>query len=206
MKIQLGKILMNRTRKYLFPIIKSYGNDFTTVVNSLFKVGIGIGDMIVNKCGIHHEKHLFILVDINVSPVSFLASLNWLKEHPAYEDDYAFDNVKSGRLHMIVIKVPDTYIESLDNFRKSKFSKMYSKEDIVKLFTYKGNDEEQKKIYHDVQKVLIHDHNYRIEYAKCIEKEFNIPKFSPSHIEKDWEYEFPIITEEELFNAKQGEE
>jgi len=202
MKIQLGRILMNRTRKYLFPIIKFYGDDFTSVINSFFKVGIGIGDIVVNKCGIHHEKHLFILVDTSVSHSLFVTGMNWIKEHPAYEDDYAFDNVKTGRLHMIVIKVPDTYIESLNNFKKSKFSKMYSRDDIMKFFSYKGGDKAQMKIYQDIQKVLIHDHNYRIEFAKCIEKEFDIPKFSPSEIEQDWEYDLPIIFGEELFNAE----
>lgn len=207
LKIQLGSIAMNRTRKYLFPIIKAYGTDFTKVIDSMFKVAVGIGDIVVQKCGLKHEKHLFILVNVKqTTSVVFATLLNWLKEHHAYEDDYSFDDIQSGIFHMIVIKVPDTYIDSLDKFKNSEFSKMYTHEDIKNLFTYSGSNTEQARIYQDIKKILIHDHSYRIEFAKCIEKEFNIPKYSPRNIPEDSEYDLPILTQEEFFNLDKGAE
>lgn len=208
MKIQLGKIYINRTRKYLFPIIKEYDTEFTSKINSMFKVGIGIGDMILNKSGIHHEKHIFLLVDAKASVVNFHETLEWLREHPAYEDDYAYDNVYDGRLHMIVIKIPNNRIETFEKFKCGQFSKMYTPEDIKKFFTYHGKDQEGMKMYQNIQKVLIHEHNYKIEFAKQIQQEFHIPEhYSPNEIDPNAEFDFPILLQEEFFNVKpKGEE
>lgn len=206
MKIQIGSIYINRTRKYLFPIIKYYGKDFTKYINSLFKLGVGIGDIITNKCGIHHEKHLFILVDTAASSnVSFGTTLKWLQNHSAYEDDYAFDAVHKGRLHMIVIRVPDECLTSIDKFKTSEFSKMYTKEQILELFDYSTKDPKTAETYKDIQKVLIHDHNYRVDFAKKIEQEF-LTEFSFKYVKPDQEFDFPILLQEEFFNVSSEEE
>jgi hypothetical protein len=203
MKIQLGTIYLNRTRQYLYPIVKSYGPEFVRAVDSIFKVAVGIGDIIVNTCGIHHEKHLFLLCDAMFNPEQFQKSLTWLRDNVAYEDDYVFDMVHSGRLHMIVIKVPDIYYDTLVKFKKGEFSKMYSKEDIMKFFTYTGHDKKQAELYDNIQKVLIHDHNYKVKFAKKIAEEFNIEEGYPAEeIEPEQEFEFPILTKEEFFNLR----
>jgi len=206
MKIQLGTIYLNRTRKYLYPIVKSYGDDFLKVVDSMFKVAIGIGDILVNTCGIQHEKHLFILCDAAFNPLVFNKALVWLRGNVAYEDDYVFDLVHSGRLHMIVIKVPENYISSLEKFKKGEFSKMYSTEDIKKFFTYKGVDKRQAVLYSKIQKVLIHDHNYKVEFAAQIAKEFNLKEgYPPNEIDSNQEFEFPMLTIEEFFHLNNTE-
>ena len=202
MRIQLGQIYINRTRKYLFPLIKEYGTDFTEKINSLFKVGIGIGDMILGKSGIHHERHMFILVDIAGFTIErFLYNLNWLRQHPAYEDDYAFDHIANGRLHMIVIKIPESHLEAFNKFKCGKFSKMYDINEIKSIFNYTGKDEALRELYKSIQKVLIHDHNYKVEFAKQIEKEFDVKKTDYYEIDPEGEFDFPILTQEEFFNV-----
>lgn len=201
-KIQIGKIFMNRTRKYLFPLVKQYGSDFTFRINSLFKVAMGIGDIVAEKCGFVHEKHLFILVDSKYEPHIFRKTLEMLRQHPAYEDDYVFGNISNSRFHMIVIKIPEEYLPTLQMFKESKFSKMYSEQDIRKLFNFEKRKGTDRKLYESAYRVLIHDHNYKIEFAQQLRDEFDIPDISVTDIADDKEYDLPIKKIEEVFNMK----
>jgi hypothetical protein len=64
MEIKKDSLIINKTRKYLYPIINYYGDKFVGIMNSLNKAGIGIGDMILERSGITHERHLFILINL----------------------------------------------------------------------------------------------------------------------------------------------
>lgn len=201
-KIQVGRIFMNKTRKYLFPIIKEHGSDFTAKINALFKVAVGIGDMIVDKCGIHHENHLFILVDTLVNTPQFVSLMDDIRRHPAYEDDYVYGNVSKSRFHMIIIKVPDKYLNTLSNFKQSKFSKMYTQEELNTLFRF--NTAEMTEENSNIKSVLIKDHNYKFAFARMVQKEFNIPKseFTSEDIDDSFELDLTISETEEKFNFK----
>lgn len=201
-KIQLGKIFMNRTRKYLFPVIKSYGSDFAFKINSLFKVAVGIGDIIVDRCGIHHEHHLFILVDTLVNSSQFISLLDDIRRHISYEDDYVYGGIMKSRLHMIVVKIPEQYLTSFANFKKSRYSQMYKEDDLKKLFDFdnKGATEEYKTI----KKILIRDHNYKFEFAKIITKEFG-ELISGYDISNESELDLQILEREEIFNVENHE-
>lgn len=197
-KIQVGKIFMNRTRKYLFPVIKEYGADFTYKINTLFKVAIGIGDIVVNKCGIHHENHLFILVDTLTNMSQFVSLVDDIRRHEAYEDDYVYGSIQSTRFHMLIIRIPDNYVHSFDKFKKSKFSEMYNADDLKKFFIFDAKDVSND--YKTIQKVLIKDHNYRFEFAKILQKEFGTP-FTEEDLPADAELDMQILEKEEVFNA-----
>lgn len=203
-KIQIGTIYMNRTRAYLLPVIKAYGEEFTKMVSSLNKLAVGIGDIITNESNIHHEKHLFILVDILPNKLNFSKSLTYFRNHSSYEDDYVFDSAHDGRLHMLVIQIPNEFVRSLDFFKKSKFSEMYTPEEIEKFFSYTGNNPTLKKMYEETKKVLIKDNNYRFTFAKKIEEEF-YTKFPASLLKPDQELDFPILVQEEFFNSQKDE-
>jgi len=199
-KIQFGKIFMNRTKKYLLPVLKDYGSDFASKINNLFKVAVGIGDIIVDNCGIHHETHLFILVDTLINTSNFISILDDIRRHSSYEDDYVYGVITKSRFHMIVVKIPDNYHSTLSKFKKGRYSQMYNESDLKKLFLFdsKTASEEYKKI----QKVLIKDHNYKFEFAKIIQKEFNIPDFCCADIGDESEFDFPILNIEEVFSLK----
>lgn len=202
-KIQLGKIFMNRTRKYLFPVIKSYGSDFTFKINSLFKVAVGIGDIIVDKCGIHHEHHLFILVDTLINISQFKSLLDDIRRHDSYEDDYVYGGIMKSRLHMIVIKIPKEYLSSFANFKNSKYSKMYTQEDLKKLFDF--DNKEATKEYKTIRRILVKDHSYRFEFAKIISKEFG-ESISHCDITDDSELDLQILEREEYFSVEDVKE
>jgi len=195
MKIQIGKIVLNRTKKYLTPCILSYGKVFESKINGIIKVGIGIGDVITMKSGITFEKHIFILVDTapTINPKvynkkSFDKFLKWIKDQDMYEDDYAYDDVVTGHLHMIVIKLPQEHYKTFETFKRSQFSKMYTLADLNKFFDKMP----------EVQKILIKDSNYKIDFVKGLNKQFETT-ITPDEFEG--ELDFPIRKEEEVFNS-----
>lgn len=190
---------MNRTRKYLFPVLKGYGSDFSSKINTLFKVAVGIGDIVVDRCGIHHENHLFILVDTLCNTPQFTSLLEDIRRHHSYEDDYVYGNILRSRYHMVVVRIPDSYLNSFRNFKRSKYSEMYNPEDLQKLFCFDSPKVTQE--YKNVQKVLVRDHNYKFEFAKMVQKEFNIKDFTPDDIDDSFELDLQILEREEVFSV-----
>lgn len=194
MKIQVGTIEINKNKtwKYLLPCLKAYGQDFVDRINTVFKVAVGIGDMLLIKSGVRYEQHIFILVDMEKFPAFSKKFINWLRDQPMYEDDYAFDHIHEGKLQMLVIKLPEECYKPAEQFKRSHFSKMYTLSQIEKFFNKKP----------EIQKILIKDHNYRIEYAQELNQLFDT-SIEPEELEG--ELEFPIRKSAEFFNLLKEE-
>jgi hypothetical protein len=203
MEIKKDSLIINKTRKYLYPIINYYGDKFVGIMNSLNKAGIGIGDMILERSGITHERHLFILINLKktyLSGVNFPEVLNLLREHHSYEDDYRYD--LTGKYHMIVIKIPDKYISSFENFKQSQFSKMFSEEEIDLLFKNKIKNDDYQKQINDIKSILKKDVEYQKEFRKLISQKFKM-KLEEIHPDAlTGELDFNIKNKEEKFNYK----
>jgi len=203
MEIKKDSLITNKTRKYLYPIINYYGDKFVGIMNSLNKAGIGIGDMILERSGITYERHLFILINLKktyLSGVNFPEVLNLLREHHSYEDDYRYD--LTGKYHMIVIKIPDKYISSFENFKQSQFSKMFSEEEIDLLFKNKIKNDDYQKQINDIKSILKKDVEYQKEFRKLISQKFKM-KLEEIHPDAlTGELDFNIKNKEEKFNYK----
>jgi hypothetical protein len=203
MEIKKDSLIVNKTRKYLYPIINYYGDKFVGIMNSLNKAGIGIGDMILERSGITHERHLFILINLKktyLSGVNFPEVLNLLREHHSYEDDYRYD--LTGKYHMIVIKIPDKYVSSFENFKQSQFSKMFSEEEIDLLFKNKIKNDDYQKQINDIKSILKKDVEYQKEFRKLISQKFKM-KLEEIHPDAlTGELDFNIKNKEEKFNYK----
>lgn len=190
MKIQLGSITMNRTKKYLLPCLKAYGKEFEKHVTSVFKVAVGIGDMMLVKTGVHYEKHIFILIDTSRYPSKVKQCLEWIRDQPMYEDEYPYDTVHYGHLWMLVIKLPEKCYKAREWFMHSQFSKMYSMSDIDEYFKDSP-----------VKGVLIKDHNYRIEYVRQLNAIFQTTLTDSDADGIVGEIDFPIQHEDENFGT-----
>ena len=184
MKIQIDSIKMNRTKKYLTPCLKEHGEDFVSRLSKVRKVAYGFADMIIGK---KYEKHIFILINTSKCLEEFVSLLSWLKGKRYYEDDYAFDSLHSGVLHMIVVKLPEICYGKFNFFTKGEYSKMYSLEQIQQI----KSDE--------VKRVLIKDHNYKLSFTKKLNEYFGT-NLTPKEI-GDRELDLPptIEVEEEIF-------
>jgi len=189
MLIQIGNIYMNDTWKFLIPVLKEYGDEFVWKFNSVWKVAVGIGDMILVKSNIRYEQHLFVLLDSKSGKKHFIDFMKWIKDQEMFEDDYAYDNINSGRFHMVVIKMPPSGYKSIENFRHSQFSKMFTVDEVNKYF--KDNP--------DVKKVIVKDKKYRLEYVDKLNHLFDT-KIQPDEFEG--ELSLPIRKSKEIFNIK----
>lgn len=206
MKIQIGEIYMdkvtnsptlytNKTRKYLLPCLKAYGAHFMTRLDNVFKIAVGIGDIVISNRGFKHEKHLFILLE-SVLPITggkrrlisdhFIEFLDWIKTQPMYEDDYVFDNIQKTTSHMVILKLPLEFYDTFETFKLGEYSKMYSKVYVDKFF----------KARPEIKRVLVKDHNYKLEFVGKINR-----RWGSSIKASEWEGELDDKPDnKEIFN------
>lgn len=205
MKIQIGEIYLdkvtaqriihpNRTRDYLLPCLKEYGEEFTNKINNVFKVAVGLGDIVLTKRKTPeaYARHIFILLDAKVAKKFFIDFVDWIKDQPMYEDDYVFDDIRKSHYHMVILKFPERFYDSFETFKAGKYSKMFNPETISKFF----------EKFPDVQKVLIKDSNYKITFTKKLNKWLgnkNSDRIKPE--EWEGELDFPPKEDEEVFNT-----
>lgn len=189
MLIQVGTINMNNTWKLLVPVLKEYGEEFLNKFNNVFKVAAGLGDMLLIKNNIRYEKHIFVLMDTKICKKFFLDFINFIKDHESYEDDYCFDDIQTGHLHMVVLKIPVQHYRTLEKFKHSQFSSMYSTEQINNYF--KNNPE--------ISKILVKDNQYKFDFVKKLNYLYETT-IQPN--EYEGELELPIKQHREYFNTE----
>jgi hypothetical protein len=189
MKIQLGSVYTNKTKKYLLPTLIKYGETFESKFTNLFKLAIGIGDFTLMDMGIAIEHSIFILIDTKFSRVKFKEIMNWMKCQGYYQFDYPFDDVHPGHLHMLVIKIPERYESTSKEFQKGKYSKMYEFKDLNDLF---GKRQEDLDVFNKDPQMLI----------KFVDKINEMFKTNVSYNGWEGEIELPLKSEEEYFNMK----
>lgn len=186
MKIKIGRVFKNRSLKYLLPLTKKYHDDMlVTMLNSVGILAIGIGDMIYNSELFKHQ-HLFILIDNKANPTIFNELIEYIMDKDYYEDDYSYDNLLTGRMQMIIFKLPK---DTIDKFLQGKYSKLYYYED-ARDFIIDDN----------TFNVLIKSKKHKPTFIKELEIEFG----TTLTLEEigDRELDIPPKKEEELFNYK----
>lgn len=183
-KIQLGQVTMNKTARFIKPCLRYYGEEFVKKLSSVFKLAYGIGDMIIND---KVEHQIFILVDTVKCTRQFIDVIEWLRNQDYYENDYAVDHLIKGRMHMLVIRLPENTVD-LNLFLSGKYSKMYKDEEVIDVLS------------DDDRAIVIKDNNYRIKFVKKVNEYFQTNlKVEELHQEAELELP-PNIDEQEFFN------
>lgn len=189
MLIEEDKFYINKTTKYVIPLLRDYGNVFMERIQSVFKLAIGINDSIIPE-SMNINAHVLFLININREHEQFLSFIKWIRIQPYFKLDYVYDDIISGYQHMIVIKVPKHHLVSYNHFINSSFSEMLSKDNIENYFTKR--DIRYRTITKD--EVLLQD------FVDFINKEYDV-----NYTYEEWkseknQIEFPIVQEEEIFN------
>jgi hypothetical protein len=180
--IQLGKITINKTARFIKPCLRYYGEECVKKLSSVFKLAYGINDVNLNK---EYNHHIFILVDTKKCTNKFIEVIEWVRTQEYYENDYAVDNLLHGRLHMIVIKLPD--IIDLSLFLSGKYSQMYNDEEILDSLT------------DDDKAIIIKDENYKIKFVEKVNEYFK-SNLKLEELKEEAELELPPnIDEKEFF-------
>ena len=209
MQIQSGKLYENRTWKYVYPCLKSYGGVLKGYLNSLYKMAVTLGD---NNADFEERHCIYILVDTNISTTQTSVGsyrenlskfLDWVRFQPYYVIDYIFDGLETSEKHMIVLRIPDTYTKAVEKFKKGRYSEMYSSKEIRELFPYVSidNKEIETRINtktKQVRNVLTKNKEYLPIFQKQVNEEFGV-KCSLKDLE-DHELDFPPVLKEEIFN------
>lgn len=139
---------INQTRKYLTPVFLYYGDEFIQHMKNNTLLMTGIQDYGVNKSSASRQliPQIYFLFDVNgpstfghyantrKSRIVFSQSLNYFQNHTSYVTDYAYDSNLNGHLHVVILKIPEIHHPKFHLFLEGKYSKMYSKEEIEKLF------------------------------------------------------------------------
>lgn len=204
MIIQIGDIYMdkegvkrpipNKTFNYFLPCLKEYGEEFVKRFNNVFKVAVGIGDLIVTRHGtMEYGKHLFVLLDTVIAPYHFISFLDWIRTKPMYETDYVFDNIQKTTFHMIVLKIPEEFYNDFELFKKGHYSKMFQDKNFRELLNSRP----------DALGVIIKDNNYKVNFIEQLNEWLGNTnpedkKITPE--EWDGEFDLPPMKETEIFN------
>jgi|VirMetMinimDraft_7_1064189.scaffolds.fasta_scaffold00418_25 hypothetical protein len=188
MDIKIGKMLENKTWKFLSPCLSFYGSTFTDKINTVFKLAAGIGD----DNHFNPTPSIYLLCDAKYQPRNFIKFLEWIKYEKYYLADYPFTpDLKDARRHMVVIAIPKAYLKTYEYFLEGKYSKMYTEEEIKTLFLQ--TDTKAANILLKKSKALE-------EFVKNQNKVYGTKVKANELVTMPEEYEFPLNHKEEIFN------
>lgn len=195
MDIQIGKLFINRTVKYLVPGLNFYGPTLRTKLNLVFKLAFGVHDSLIEGSHLEGQKNIYILVDKLVRPDLFQNFMDWVKHQEYFVTDYAYDAIMEAhsRKHMIVLAYPPTMGDSYEKFLLGKYSKMYTKKEITSFFA-----EESKK---EVRQVIVKTVHAKTRFITLIKETFGTILEEQDFLTGYWEYDLPPNEEEEFFNT-----
>jgi hypothetical protein len=181
-KIRFNELIINKTSRFVKPSLRLYGEDFVSKISSVFKLAYGLKDVNNPK---NYNNHIFILVDASKCRQHFIDTLAWVRLQEYYQDDYAVDSLVNGRLHMIVIKLPD--VIDLSKFYKGKYSEMYVNEELIEML--EDND----------KAIVKKDSKYKKTFVNKINKYFETT-LKETELNSEAELELPPnIDESEIF-------
>jgi len=194
MVIKYRKQYENKTSEYLSPCLKEgYSRIFEVKFKEMFVLAYGIGDKVIEENPnfiIGNKSPIFILIDTFANKRKSEDLIYWIR----YQDYYIYDYIADmeGRGHMIILDFPRKYKNAYDKFLEGKYSEMFTKEEILKLF------KEDSKEY----KVLTKNKLLLPDFTNKLRKIFDLKNLSDRDLE-DSELELPYTMnlKEEIFNS-----
>jgi len=195
MEIVKDKMFINRTKRYLLPVLLKYGDVFIEQFRQVFKLGYGIDDKILPD-NLKFDNHIFILFNAHKNStdgfesITFIKFLDWIRKQSYFEFDYPFDDIRDGEQHMIVLKIPESLPDAHSAFLNGRYSKMYSDNDLKLLF---GENDPRYNIFtkHPTARKL---------FINKINKDYSI-NFTETDFDSELlEVDEPIVLKNEIFN------
>lgn len=214
-EITIGKLHINKSQKYLSPILNSFNKNFFNMMLAIKKHinCYAIGDVKYNKVKqIGKEYLLFVVVDRfgpfnqikkmyqddKIGVNNFNNFLRYFRASEYFFDDYPFEH-KSPNLHCLVIKLPDKWEYAYKEFLNSRYSKMYTPEDLAECKIQKNNS---KGYLSPTYAVLTKAPEYRDIFCQKLNEHYG------TNIEFDYdddrEFDLPILKHEEILNYEKN--
>lgn len=199
MQIEIGKTYFNRTAKYLLPSFKLYGDTFRAKFNTIKTLAFGIHDALLDGTPYEEQRLVYILIDKLVKPLLYTSFIAWVKLQEYYVTDYSYDDIESGRKHMLVIAYPEKHADIYDKFLEGKYSKMYVKNEITEFFGV-GREEARGTLLKTKEAAIRHTDNLNERFKTNITAQCLIDEVK----EFGGEYDYPPEKSEEIFNYNQN--
>jgi hypothetical protein len=195
MEIEIGKLYVNKTLRYLVPALNYYGPTLKTKLNLVFKLAFGVHDSLLEGSYLEGQRNIFILVDKAVRPDLYQNFMDWVKHQEFYVTTYAYDSIleHDSRKQMIVIAFPPKLADIYDKFLLGKYSQMYTKNEIREYFPDDGK--------YMATQVLLKTAYGRNVFKIQVKDAFGTILTDQDFLCKGWEYDFPPNKEEEFFNT-----
>ena len=215
-------IINNRTRRYLYPIINTFGKTFLQELDNITAytktytgstiLSISISDLIYYRCK-GFKTCLFIVFDINgvfdhkkdkyINPIEarkrFYNFLVFARTNKNYVDDY---QLKHKKQHCVVVNILE-FQRSYESFLKGKYSEMYTREQLKFLgyepFSKVGANQEPNRNFI----VLTKDKDLgKVVLKKAIQETYGVND-APENPD---EYDIPWDLYEEVLNFEYAKE
>lgn len=158
MILDKDEFYLNDTFKFIFPILRMYGNDYMINMKELCKQGVFIDDL----RHIHDEKdRLYIVINTKMMSKSktrhqIAEILDFFKKKDYFFDLYILDVKKDDKTPhriVLVLDIPKQYQGIFYEFVNGKYESMYCVDDIN---TYFKENMPQNKAYFDyIRSILL---------------------------------------------------
>jgi hypothetical protein len=195
-------MLKNRTNAYLKRQMITYGNSFESFLNIINKhiEGVYFDDLVFRKHTKDSSNYFFFAIKINEQDLGFpdskfLLFLKHIRKSSFFITDYPLFLYKK---HVVVFKSKEEFKNAFDRFRESKYSEMYSKDQLKVLKFPKLNQGEVSHTY-----CVLYRSKERLDKLKEIFK----VRFNMSDVDVDTidlqnlkEYDLPFKKEDEILN------
>ena len=195
MEIKYGKRYDNKTYRYLLPaFLEGCGKIFKLKFKELSILACGIDDkLLYNKPKfdfLSEKKPIFVILDTAYNKRKAEDFVYWINYQDFFLGKYYIDT--TSRAIMLIFDFPKEYERAYDNFIVGKYSDMYSREDIEKLFPVKNSS-----VYH----VLIRNTDKLLpDFVKKLEDIFSTNLKYTDFLEAEMELPYKLSEKEEVFN------
>lgn len=200
-----GDYYYNKTRSYLFPCVKLYGNPLMKNLAYLQNLSyVGLDDEGIDY--VVQEPAIFLFFQIPKEiKIPFITVVDTIRKQPAYLYDYSVGEMFSGRLHCFVLKIPKMCLPAYYNFISGKYSQMYKIDEIKYLFGYsKELLNKSNQAFYEIKKYQDKARASEVvqknKLAKLnFEQQFNKDHYATIKLPENAEIDFLPRKEEEIF-------
>lgn len=206
-KFNENRIFQNKSYKYLFPLVRNYGLNFITRFNNVMKLGVFIKDMNYSNPRVKSHCLYFVIKSPDENNVikryefelnAFNDFVEFVKYQQYYVTHYPIDINK----YVFVLKVNSELNQAIDEFIGGRFSKMFTKEDVINYYPLIKGDSQNAIDYNEkiIEKrmILLHDNAYAQTYLDKVNENFET-KLTLEDI-VNWEFDEKPNMQNEVLN------
>ena len=133
MILKNNKVFINNTHRFLFPILRMYGEEFASKIARLYKLGTFIDD--IENPRDDNDDYLHIVVDVKITRKNYGDFLDecvaWMKAKGYLEKCYVL-SYDSNKI-VLMIRIPEKYQGCIGQFVQGDVD-LFSEQDVNKCF------------------------------------------------------------------------